>query len=176
MCGTGRGSRAIGSGRGAATSREIVHRPAGSEPPSAPASRGGGEPPSAPGPRAGGGEESKLRWEEGSSEGGGPALGSVGQPRAFIDVSQGDVMCGGCRAAVARGYRVVGLPCGHRHAMHAWCVVEAIGRGGSHAQLICCTRGCTVRHGRREAPEAAVQADPGLRVTVAGLVGRPDNN
>ena len=70
---------------------------------------------------------------------------------------------------------MVGLPCGHRHVKHAWCVVEAIRRGGSHAQLICGTRGCTARHGRRESLEAAVQDDPGLRVAVTGLGGRPGN-
>ena len=32
----------------------------------------------------------------------------------------------GCRAAIFRGHRVVGLPCGQRTVMHAWCVVEAI--------------------------------------------------
>ena len=59
--------------------------------------------------------------------------------------------------------------------MHARCVVNAVGRGGAQAPLICGARGCTVRHGRREAIEAAVQADPGLRVTAAGLGGRPDD-
>ena len=103
-------------------------------------------------------------------------MGIVGQSRAFIDASQDAVMCGGCRVAVARGHRVVGLPCGHRHVMHTRCVVEAIRRGGTHAQLIGGTRQCTARHWRRESPEAAVQADPGVRVTVAGLGRRPDNN
>ena len=60
--------------------------------------------------------------------------------------------------------------------MHTRCVVEAIRRGGTHAQLIGGTRQCTARHWRRESPEAAVQADPGVRVTVAGLGRRPDNN
>ena len=82
-----------------------------------------------------------------------------------------------CAAGVAvRRHRAVGLPCGYRHLIHSRCVVEAIRRGGSHAQLICGTRGCTARHGRRESLEAAVQADPGLRVTFAGLGERPDNN
>ena len=120
--------------------------------------------------------ESELRREEGGSEGGGSASGSVGRPDALIDASQDSVMCGGCRAAAAHGHRVVGLPCGHRHIMRVRCVVEAIRTSGSHAQLICGTRGCTARHGRRESLEAAVQADPGLRVTVAGLGERPDNN
>ena len=57
--------------------------------------------------------------------------------------------------------------------MHARCVVSAVRRGGAQAPLLCGARGCTVRHGRREALEAAVQADPGLRVTAARLGGRP---
>ena len=124
--------------------------------------------------RGGGGEDSELRREEGGSEGGGSASGSVGRPRAFIDASQDGVMCGENRAAVSRGHRVVGLPCGHRHVMHARCVAEAM--GGSHVQLICGTRGCTGHHRRRELLEAAVQANPGLRVAVAGLRRRPDNS
>lgn len=71
---------------------------------------------------------------------------------------------------------MVGLPCGHRYFLHGRCVVEAIRRGGSHAQLICGTRGCTSHHGKRESLEAAGQADPGLRYIVEGLGGRPDNN
>ena len=174
--GSGRGSRATGNGRGTATNRGRTPRPSSSEPPSDPGSRGGSEPPSAPGPRGGSGEESELRRQEGGSEAGGSASGSVGRPRAFIDASQDGVICGGCRAAVARGHRVVRLPCGHRHVMHARCVVEAIRRGGLHVQLICGTRGCTGHHRRRELLEAAVQANPGLRVAVAGLRRRPDNS
>ena len=37
------------------------------------------------------------------------------------------------------------------------------------APFLCCARCCTVRHGRRKAPEAAVQVDPGLRATAVGL-------
>ena len=106
--GSGRGSRATGNGRGTATNRGRTPRPSSSEPPSDPGSRGGSEPPSAPGPRGGSGEESELRRQEGGSEAGGSASGSVGRPRAFIDASQDGVICGGCRAAVARGHRVVG--------------------------------------------------------------------
>ena len=114
-----RGSRATSNGRGAATNRGRIRRPGSSEPPSAPASRGGSEPPSAPRPRRGGGEESDLRKAEEGSEGEESASGSVGRLRAFIDASQDGVMCGGRRAAVTRGHRAVGLPCGHRHVMHA---------------------------------------------------------
>ena len=78
-------------------------------------------------------------------------------------------MCAGCRAAVAPRHRVVGLPCGRRHVMQTRYVVDPIGLGGSPAQLMCGTRGCTAHHGRRGSLEAAVQADPGLPVTVEGL-------
>ena len=70
---------------------------------------------------------------------------------------------------------MVGLSCGRQHAMHARCLVNAVRRGGAQASLLCGARGYTVRHGRREAIEAAVQADLGLHVTAAGLGGRPDD-
>ena len=83
--------------------------------------------------------------------------------------NQEGATCGGCRATVARGQRVVALPCGNRHVMHARCVVNAVRRGGARAPLLCGASGCTARHGRREALETAVQADPGLRTTAVGL-------
>ena len=81
---------------------------------------------------------------------------------------------GGCKAMIAQEHRV-GLPCGGQHAMHARCVVNAVRRGGAQAPLLCGARGCTVRRGRREAFEAAVQTDPGVRVPVVGIAGRPDD-
>lgn len=165
------------TGRGAATSRGRTPRPGGSEPPSASGSRGGSKLPALPESRRAGGEESELRREEGVSEEKGSASGSVVRPCASIDANQDGVVCGGCRGAVAREHRVVKkLPCGHRHVMHARCLVKAMRRGGSHAQPIFGTRGCTGRHGRRGSLEAEVQADPGLHVTVAGLGRRPDTN
>ena len=59
--------------------------------------------------------------------------------------------------------------------MHARCVANAVRRGGAQAPLLCRARGCTVCNGGREVLEAAVQADPGLRVTAAGLRGRHDD-
>ena len=59
--------------------------------------------------------------------------------------------------------------------MHARCVVNAVRRSGAQAPLLCGATSCTARHGRREALEAAVQADPGLRVTAVGLGGIPDD-
>lgn len=41
--------------------------------------------------------------------------------------------------------------------------------------LLCAARDCAVYHGRREALEATVQADSGLRATAVGLGGIPDD-
>ena len=54
--------------------------------------------------------------------------------------------------------------------------MNAVRRGGAQAPLLCGARGCTVRHGRWEALEAAVQADPGLRATAVGLGGIPSDD
>ena len=133
---------------------EHERRELGEEPP-----RTGGEsldmdavrfPRSLPKGRIGGGER-----EDGDGEGAGPAPGDVTQLRAFISDDHSVTSCGGCRATIARGHRVVELPCGRQHAMHARCVVNAVRRGGAQAPLLCGTRGCTVRLGRREAIEAA---------------------
>ena len=44
------------------------------------------------------------------------------------------------------------------------------------APLVCSERGCGARHGIREALEAAVQADPGLRDAAVVLTGRPEED
>ena len=75
---------------------------------------------------------------------------------------------------MAWGQHVGALPCGNRHVMHARCVVNAVRRGGARAPLLCGASACTARNGKREALEAAVQADPGLRITAVGLGGRLD--
>ena len=157
--GSGRGTRATTTGRGATTNRGRIPR------------HGSGEVPSAP---AEGRVDSGER-EGGDGEGGGSAPGSVTQLLAFIADDHSNTSCGGCKTTISRGHRVVGLPCGRQHATHARWVVNAVGRGGAQASFLCGARGCTIRHGRREAIEAAVQADPGLRVTAAGLRGRPDD-
>ena len=131
--GPGRGTRATTTGRGATTNRGRILRHGSGEVPSAPAEG-----------RVGGGER-----EGGDGERGGSAPGSVMQLRAFIADGPSGTSCGGCRATIARGHRVVGLPCGRQHAMHARCVVNAIRRGGAQASFLCGARGCTVRHGRR---------------------------
>ena len=100
--GSGRESRATSTGRGAATGRGRTPRPGGSEPPPAPDQRGGN------------GGESDLNREGRGNEGGGAASGSAGQLRASMGDNQEGATCGGCRATVARGERVVALPCGNR--------------------------------------------------------------
>ena len=97
------------------------------------------------------------------------------QLRALIADDQSGTRCGGCRATIDRGHRVVGLFYGRLHAMHARCVVNTAGRGGAQAPLFCGARECKVRHGRREALEVAAQANLGLRVNPAGLGERPDH-
>ena len=47
---------------------------------------------------------------------------------------------------------------------------------GIQAPFVCSERGCEVRHGRREALEAAVQTDPGLRDAAVALTGRPEKD
>ena len=132
---------------------------------------GSGKVPPAPAEgRVGGGER-----EGRGGEGGGPAPGDIVHFRAFIADDQSGTTYGGCGAMTPQGHRVVGLPCGRQHAMHARCVVDAVTRGGAQALLLCGARGCTVRDGRREGLGAADQSDPGLRVTAARLGGRPDD-
>ena len=97
------------------------------------------------------------------------------QRRAFIADDQSGTTCGGCREANAREHRVMGLPCGHRHAINARCVGNVVKRSGAQAPLLCSARGCSVRHGIREALEAAFQANPELLVTATGLGERPDD-
>ena len=47
--------------------------------------------------------------------------------------------------------------------LHALCVVEALARGAAPAPLRCPAANCGAQHPRRDALQAAVQADPGLR-------------
>ena len=76
---------------------------------------------------------------------------------------------------------MVRLPCGdENHAIHARCMLVAVRSGGAQrgiqAPFGCSERGCGVRHLRREALEAAVQADPGLRDAAVALTGRPEED
>ncbi|CAN0575795.1 unnamed protein product, partial [Laminaria digitata] len=67
-------------------------------------------------------------------------------------------------------HRAVRFPCGQgRHVLHARCVVEALARGAAPAPLRCPAVDCGALHPRRDALEAAVQADPGLRNRAARM-------
>ena len=47
-------------------------------------------------------------------------------------------------------------------------------RRGTQAPLVCSERGCGGRHGRRDALDAAVQADSGVRDAAVAVSGRPE--
>lgn len=72
------------------------------------------------------------------------------------------------------GQLVAGLPC--RPDVHGPCVVNRVRRGGAWAPLLCGAKKHAVHYGRREALEAAVQADPRLRAAAAKLGGRPHDD
>ena len=55
--------------------------------------------------------------------------------------------------------------------LHARCAVEALAKGVKPAPLRCPAVRCRAQHARRDAFEAAVQADPGLRNRAARLGG-----
>ena len=101
----------------------------------------GGEPLPVLVERRGSSVENILRTEGGGDKGEESVPGDVVQLRDFIADDQGGTTCGCCRAAIARGHRVLGLPCGCRHAMHAQYVVNAARRGGAQAPLLCGARG-----------------------------------
>ena len=127
--GSGRGTRATKTGGGTTTNWGRIPRHESGEVLPAPAE----------------GRISDGEREGRDGEGGGPAPGDVTQLRAFIADNPSVTSRGSCKATIARGHRVVGLPCGRRHAMHAGCVVNAVRRGGAQAPLLCGARGCTVR-------------------------------
>ena len=98
--------------------------------------------------------------------------------RASLGGNHEHIACGVCTAAINQGHRVVRLPCGDgNHVLHARSVLVAVRSAGARrwiqAPFVCSERGCGARHGRREALEAAVQADPGLRDAAVALTGRP---
>ena len=59
---------------------------------------------------------------------------------------------------------------GH-HVLHARCVVEALARGVAPVPLRCPAVSCRAQHPRRDALDAAVQADPGFRNRAARMGG-----
>ena len=93
---------------------------------------------------------------------GGPGNGK--RPHAFLGDTQGDVSFGVCRVAPRLGHQAVRYPGGQgRHVFHARWVVETLARGVAPAPLCRPAVSCIAQHPRRDALEAAVQADPGLR-------------
>ena len=99
---------------------------------------------------------------------GGPGNGE--RPRAFLGDTQRDVACGICHVTLQLGHRVVRFPCGQEsYVLHARCVVESLARGVTPAPLRCPAVSCRAQHPRRDALEAAVQADPGLRNRAARM-------
>ena len=70
------------------------------------------------------------------------------------------------------GQRAVRFPCGQgRHVLLVRCVVEVLARGVAPAPLRYPAVSCRAQHLRRDALEAAVQADPGLRNRAARMGG-----
>ena len=73
-------------------------------------------------------------------------------------------MGGICGLTLQLGHRVVRFPCGQgRNALHVRCEFETLARSQAPAPLHCPTANCGDQHPRRDALEAAVLADPGLR-------------
>ena len=90
--------------------------------------------------------------------------GNATRPRASLGVPRGGMACGICRLTLHLGHRAVRYSCGQgRHVLHARCVVEALARSAAPESLRCPTVNCRAQHPIRDALEAAVQADPGLR-------------
>ena len=80
-------------------------------------------------------------------------------------------MCGVCGVTLQLGHWEELFPCGQgRHVLHAPCVVETLARGAAPAFLRYPTVNGGAQHPRRDALEAAVQADPCLR-NRAGRMG-----
>ena len=90
--------------------------------------------------------------------------GNGTRPRAFLGDSRGGMACGVCVVTLQLGLQAMRFPCAQGcHMIHARCVVETLARSVAPASLRCPTVNCGVQHPRRDALEAAVQADPGLR-------------
>ena len=99
-------------------------------------------------------------------------LGDRTPPRAFLGDTRGDVVCGVCWVPLQLGHRAVLFPCGQgRYVLHARYVVETLARVAAPGPLRCPAVNCGAQHPRRDALEAAVQADPGLRNRAARMGG-----
>ena len=113
---------------------------------------------------------------------GGPAETQIRvSPRASFGGNHKRITCGVSTAAVNQGHRVVRLPCGYgHHIINARCVLAVVSSSraqwGAQAQLVCSKHGCGTDSGRREALDAAVQADAGLRDAAGALRARPEEH
>ena len=97
--------------------------------------------------------------------------GNGTRPSAFLGGTRGGLACGVCGIPLQLGHRAVRFPCGQgRHVLHARYVVEVLARGAAPAPLRRPAFNCGAQNPRRDALEAAVQADPGLR-NRAGRMG-----
>ena len=94
--------------------------------------------------------------------------------RTFLGDITGGVACGACGVTFQLECRAVRFPCGQgRHVRHARCLVEVLARGTGSGPLRCLAIDCGALYPRRDALEAAVQADPGLRNQAARVGGGP---
>ena len=83
-----------------------------------------------------------------------------------------NVACAVCRVTRQLGHRAARFPHGQgHHVLHARCVVEALARGVAPVPLRCPAVSCRAQHPRRDALDAAVQADPGFRNRAARMGG-----
>lgn len=75
---------------------------------------------------------------------------------------------------------MVRLPYGDGNDVIARCVLVAVRDGavqrGAQEPIVCSERGCRAHRGKREAFDAAVQADSGLRDEAAAFRGRPEED
>ena len=118
--------------------------------------------------------DSGSRIPNGEAPGGGSprASGNGTSPCALLGDTRGGVACEVCGITLQLGHRAVRFPCGQeRHVLHARCVVEDLARGAAPAPLHCPALNCGAHHPRRDALEATVQADPGLRNRASRMGG-----
>lgn len=91
---------------------------------------------------------------------------------AFLVDTQGGVACGVYRVTLQIGHQEIRIPCGHgRHVPSARGVVEALVRGAASAPFHRPRVNCRAHRPGRNALEAAVRANPGLRCRIARLGG-----
>ena len=96
----------------------------------------------------------------------GRRLRNATRRRGFFGDTRGGMAYGVCRLTLQLGQWAVRCPCGQGcHVLHARCVVGALARSTAPAQAPRWypTVNSGAQHPRRDALEAAVLADPGLR-------------